>query len=260
MAEIRFKQPPQGVASQPPTVFTVVQPAEWGKEQPSHDHYMPKFLNDGDPKNIARLKQAFKSTMAMLEVVRTPKSEESYRAIFSQWFPESELYNVKIDLINILGWNSQRPGNPKMANIDISLQDPYKKCRTAHAYTHNHEDNKGNISRATIYFCPSIFRYKDLNQLTCSSVGDRVSDKMETLEMLFAHEIMHLVPIVRPDYKLGIGHITDYKYGAKKCLRLAQEDPVRAFSNADSHAWFQSHVYWSEKCGKILEKPEMSQI
>lgn len=130
----------------------------------------------------------------------------------------------------------------KINQIRIDRRDIFSTCVDENGGRHTYayiEPTQG-----IMHFCnKALFGQPRLKDLSCNSLGNRVSSRMDSFEATILHELFHWQ---------GLGdqvtryRISDYAYGAANSQRLAS-DP-RAIYNADSYTWFVIETYFTRKC------------
>ena len=97
--------------------------------------------------------------------------------------------------------------------------------------------------------------------VTCSTIGDRTSWRMNTLGSIFVHEWTHINLLV--GHALGSAHrpadgtddqlIGKSVYGCIQTQQIANSE--NALYIADSYAMFANEAFWSKQCAKTFSRP-----
>lgn len=105
---------------------------------------------------------------------------------------------------------------------------------------------------------------------TCSGLGERDSDYMESPGGILLHELMHWTylletidrfsELIKPD-EGGFHQIRDYSsptgvppngLGAFHAMQLKDHGPYAGIQNADNFKWYALSKYWSWRCGRAF--------
>jgi hypothetical protein len=131
-----------------------------------------------------------------------------------------------------------------------------------------------DTTNPTIILCPTAMLHGIIGQgsvlpklpdfplpVTCNTLGDTTSWRMNTLGSTILHEWTHIVPLVgqalasthRPIDSTVDTLNGNSVYGCVQTQAIA--DNEEAFYIADSYVWFAMEAFWSKKCGKTFGKP-----
>lgn len=91
--------------------------------------------------------------------------------------------------------------------------------------------------------CPAGFRQTPLLSISCDTLGEDVSDAMESLGASILHEYTHYTKLISPPLA---GSSTDDQYGWYNSQAFAPY--AESLQNADSYAWFAIEAYFTIKC------------
>jgi hypothetical protein len=118
----------------------------------------------------------------------------------------------------------------------------------------------GETDNPSLIVCPRGFKHGSFDgklwpgvtDVTCDSIGPRVSWRMLTLGHFFVQQYTHFQKIEgAPLAALG-GTTFDLASGPIDTLHI---DRYQARVNADSYAWFVTELAWTMHCGRYFEPP-----
>lgn len=151
---------------------------------------MPKFKDSGTKAERRRVSDAYFTMLDMIKEVMSEKNSVTFNTIFLEWFPDDKEIKktIRKDFTDILGTDSR--GNPKMANVIISLNGAEKKKCQEGQRTYQLPDPKSKKGYIYMYFCPRTQELNSLKDLHCDKMRPRVSSEMLILEMAWLAEIL----------------------------------------------------------------------
>lgn len=225
----------------------------WGTDAVSKDH--KKKLTDALPDAIDL-------------VTRVSEDYNTYKDIWSKYFPESDHDDVKKVYAQIVS-DPTKPdkGESRLENCQIVGEDfqkgqPQDSCAEgAEAWTSNLPDGSfGNPPGTSItYFCDPAYtgplKYQDMR---CVNIGNTLSDKLDFLGATILHEWTHNDAIGKEAIGTHIADIGGEKgYGPWGTRQMLQNDPSSCKLNADSYTWLALEVFWTKLClnGKRFSDP-----
>jgi hypothetical protein len=118
----------------------------------------------------------------------------------------------------------------------------------------------GDADHPTLVICPRGFKHGSfdgqtwpgVSDVTCDSIGPRVSWRMLTLGHFFVQQYTYFQKIERAALDALGGTTFDLADGPIDVLNI---DRYQARVNADSYAWFVTELAWTLQCGRYFESP-----
>lgn len=145
------------------------------------------MFQPGDKKERQRVANAYSTMLDMIKVVMSDENSVTFNILFVEWFPDDKQIKktIRKHFTDILGPDLR--GNPKTADVIISLRDPgEKKCGKGHP-TYHYADEKGQLH---MWFCAKTKKFSSLKDLHCDTMQPIVSEEMLILEMAWVAEIL----------------------------------------------------------------------
>ncbi|OAF99062.1 uncharacterized protein CC84DRAFT_1191530 [Paraphaeosphaeria sporulosa] len=186
--------------------------------------------------------------------------------IYPHYFDEADRAEIKRIFVDLT--NGQK-GNDYLDKILIQKSDDDNLCDDQTLAYSNDEDTENPY----IVLCPNSFKKKAVTALPSKDIddedaldfytvcakdggdlGDTVSYRMNTLGMTLLHEYMHMDSMI----KASFGSIVDNPngndgYGPVNVYDKIPKDQARL--NADSYAYYASHVLWTALCQQDFGAP-----
>ncbi|KAJ5592055.1 uncharacterized protein N7459_002424 [Penicillium hispanicum] len=203
------------------------------------------------------IRDGFADALRMAKAVEvTPAT--TVDPILKQWFREEDK-DVVIEVFQkILGGVGTYSGNTMLSKITVippadGSQDE-EDCSDEEVVT----ILRGlRTSRPKLIICLEKFDvggidkgYTGVPAVTCSTIGDKVSTKMNTMGRRFLHEYTHWEHLVVPPLFTATHDWANGPYAAQNDISKAE-----ALYNADSYAYFASQVFWTVHCGHEFDPP-----
>lgn len=114
-----------------------------------------------------------------------------------------------------------------------------------------------DTNRPRLIICADAFAYGGIDRgyngvsaVTCDTIGNTVSYRLNTLGSVLIHEYTHWTSLVVPPLRKGT---EDNAYGITQCRALSGS--AAALENADNYRWFANELFWTAYCGRSLADP-----
>ena len=119
---------------------------------------------------------------------------------------------------------------------------------------------EGDTDSPSLVVCPRGFKHGSflgklwpgVSDVTCDSIGSRVSWRMLTLGHFFVQQYTYYQKIEWTALDALGGTTFDLANGPIDVLNI---DRYGARVNADSYAWFVTELAWTMQCGRYFESP-----
>ncbi|KAK4191327.1 hypothetical protein QBC35DRAFT_487933 [Podospora australis] len=218
------------------------------------------------PNNLNKVETAFNDALELTSYVLF--KIDSDNDVFPHYFDPADKAEVKRIFETI---NNGDQGNDMLNNVLIQLDDPENLCDDTDAVTLAYMGNSES-DNPFITLCPKAFNkkavtileHKDINDPDANQfyakcradggdIGGNVNYHMNTLGMTLLHEYLHFDKMIASSF----GSIIDHGragYGAVGVYDSLPKDQAR--TNADSYAYYASHLLWSVLCiGETFDAP-----
>ncbi|KAJ5895033.1 hypothetical protein N7495_006724 [Penicillium taxi] len=95
--------------------------------------------------------------------------------------------------------------------------------------------------------------YTGVAAVTCQTIGNQLSESMETTGSVILHEFMHWHYLTVPPLSTEADDL-DNGYGPYNVRYTVPRD--QAIKNADSFTWFAIETFWTKHCSHEFEDPD----
>ncbi|KAF2727136.1 hypothetical protein EJ04DRAFT_557572 [Polyplosphaeria fusca] len=225
--------------------------------------------SDDHPNQLDKVETAFNDALELTSYALTKIDGDT--DIFPHYFDDGDRAEIKriFETINKNDAGEADKGSDYLSKILVQTTDRDGKCDSSTlAYSGDY-----NTDKPFIVLCPNAFKKKAVTALkgkesedsdaldfymACSidggQIGDHVSWTMNSLGMTLLHEYMHMDGMI----KASFGSIVDDPngnpgYGPVNVYDKIPKDQARI--NADSYAYYASHVLWSVLCQQDFQAP-----
>ncbi|KAJ5587092.1 uncharacterized protein N7459_002857 [Penicillium hispanicum] len=217
----------------------------------------PQIINGYNEDEITQLHDAFDDAMTLARTMQTTPAE-ILDPIFQKYFALSDKATVLQVFENITGSDQNFDnGNPLLGHIRIVedyLEDGDQVCEG--------DDDWGELrlwetDYPNMVVCPPAFGHGGINKgydgvaaVTCASIGNSMSWRMETLGSFEIHEFTHFEKLVVPPLP---EETSDDYYGILGARKAGRDG--KCLEVADCFMWVAIEVYWTVNCARTFADP-----
>ncbi|KAJ5601370.1 hypothetical protein N7510_010904 [Penicillium lagena] len=177
--------------------------------------------------------------------------------VYQKYFRPRDKDKVKEVFNNILGESTPPTGSDLLSSIEVvkDYKDPetgkyhcIKRKRQALFYD--------NPNKPELIICPVAFTstggidkaYDNVAAVTCDTVGDILTKKMDTMGSTILHEYTHFTKLVVPP----LASATEDHENKLHQLHVIAKTGL-AVENAESYTQFANEAFWTIKCARWFD-------
>ncbi|WPG99252.1 Hypothetical protein R9X50_00206300 [Acrodontium crateriforme] len=219
------------------------------------------FLNfnssvDLDVQRKSQLLQGWKDAVTLAFV--TFNEGQYGHPPFSDYFALSDGQNVRETFYDV--WNGDGDVGSRHLRAQIfDNRDYAAQCKQAGnftsvvlAYTATFIVDGGTIARTHV--CDEGYKLPALSKVTCNSLGDTVSNKMDILGGILLQQWIHFDAIGKDNMGRHVGDVPN-GYGPANVRELLPTDQAK---NAANYRWFALETFWRVTCKRTFADPRIS--